>query len=358
MKKTDNKKQEIRVMALAAGRGTRLRPLTYQIPKPLLPIANRPVLEHSILNLKEQGFRKFIVNIYAHSAKIKKHFGTGKKFGVDIKYSQEKTLMGNAGGLKKVESFFRGTGTFVVISGDGFTDIDLRKAIRFHKRKKSLATMVLKNVESVFPFGITLMTGSGRIKKFMEKPGISDFVNAAVNTGIYIFEQDVFKFIPKNKFFDFGKDLWPRLLKNGLPIYGYNTHAYWCDVGDLSAYRKTIMDVLNGKVKIKMPGRKLKNSVWVGENVKIGKNVKFTPPCLIGDNSEIGSGAAIGPGVTVGRNSRLGKKVKLKNSVVWDDVIIDSSVKIKNCIVGHGAKIKESIILYGGTVINTEERGA
>jgi len=355
MKKTDNKDQEIRVMALAAGRGTRLRPLTYQIPKPLLPIANRPVLEHSILNLKDQGFRKFIFNLHAHAGKIKTHFGTGKRFGVDIKYSIEKTLLGNAGGLKKVENFFRGTGTFVVISGDGFTDIDLRDAVRFHQKKKSVATMVLKNVDSTFPFGITLTAASGKIKNFMEKPSISDFVNAAVNTGIYIFEE-VFKFIPKNRFFDFGRDLWPRLLKEGVPIYGYASDAYWCDVGDLTAYRKTIMDVLDGKVKIKMPGRKLKNSVWVGENVKIGKNVKFTPPCLIGDNSEIGSGAAIGPCVTVGRNSKLGEKVKVKNSVIWDNVLIDSSVKINNCIVGHGAKIRESITLYEGTVINTEER--
>ncbi len=343
-------------MALAAGHGTRLRPLTYQIPKPLLPIINRPVLEHSILNLKEQGFVNFIFNLHTHADKIKKHFGTGKNFGVNIKYSLEKTLMGNAGGLKKVERFFRGTGTFVVISGDGFTDIDLRKAVRFHQKKKSMATMVLKNVDSIFPFGITLTTASGKIKNFMEKPSISDFVNATVNTGIYIFEQEVFKFIPENKFFDFGRDLWPRLLKAGLPIYGYATDAYWCDVGDLSAYRKTIMDVLDGKVRVKMPGRKLKNSVWIGENVKIGKKVQFTPPCLIGDNSEIGSGAAIGPCVTVGRNSWLGKKVKVKNSVIWDNVLIDSSVKINNCIVGHGAKIKESITLYEGTVINTEEK--
>ena len=343
-------------MALAAGHGTRLRPLTYQIPKPLLPIVNRPVLEHSILNLKGQGFEKFIFNLYAHADKIKKHFGTGKKLGVDIKYSLEPTLLGNAGGLKKVEKFFRGTGTFAVISGDGFTDIDLRKAVAFHRKKKSVATMVLKNVDNIFPYGITLTAASGKIKKFMEKPGISDFVKASVNTGIYIFEQDVFKFIPKNKFFDFGRDLWPRLLKEGLPIYGYVTDAYWCDVGDLSAYRKTVMDVLDGKVRVNIPGRKIQNSVWIGENVKLGKNVKFTPPCLIGNNSEIGPGAAIGPFVTVGSNSSIGNRVKVKNSVIWNNVIIDSSVKIKNCIVGHGAKIKESITLYEGTVINTEER--
>ncbi|MBA3053264.1 MAG: NDP-sugar synthase [Candidatus Omnitrophota bacterium] len=351
-----NTDSDIRVMVLAAGVGTRLRPLTYRIPKPLIPIVNRPVMEHSISNLQKQGFRKFICNLHTHAGKIRKHFGTGKKLGVSMEYSLEKTLLGNAGGLKKVEGFFKGSGTLLVISGDGFTDIDIRKAVAFHRKKKSAATMVLKKVESTFPFGITLTNPAGKITKFMEKPCITDFVDATVNTGIYIFEQDVFKFIPKNNFFDFGRDLWPLLLKNKLPIYGYVTDAYWCDVGNLPDYRRTVADVLDGKVNIKIPGRERHRSVWCEKNVKIGKNVKFYRPCLIGENSEICDGAKIGPFVTIGRRSTIGPSAVVKNSIIWDNARIDGGVKIKNCIIDSGAAIKENLTLYEGTVINTEDR--
>jgi mannose-1-phosphate guanylyltransferase/phosphomannomutase len=346
---------DIRVMVLAAGVGTRLRPLTYRIPKPLIPIVNRPVMEHSIINLRGQGFGEFICNLHTHAGKIKKHFGTGKKLGVSLKYSLEKQLLGNAGGFKNVEHFFKGSGTALVISGDGFTDMDVRKAVAFHRRKKSFATMVLKKVESSFPFGITLTDPAGKIKKFMEKPGINDFVDATVNTGIYIFEQDVFKFIPENKFFDFGKDLWPLLLKKGLPIYGYVTDAYWCDVGNLPDYRRTVADVLDGRVNIRMPGKERQKSVWCGDNVRIGKNVKFRRPCLVGDDSEISDGARIGPFVTIGAGSFIGSGAIVKNSIIWNNARIDGGVKIKNCIIDSGASIRENLTLYEGAVINTED---
>jgi len=347
---------DIRVMVLAAGAGTRLRPLTYRIPKPLIPIVNMPVMEHSINNFHKQGFRKFMCNLHTHAGLIKNYFGSGKKFGVSMEYSFEKNLLGNAGGLKKVENFFKGSGTLLVISGDGFTDIDIRKAIAFHRKKKSVATMVLKKVQSVFPFGITLTSPAGKIKKFMEKPDITDFVDATVNTGIYIFEHDIFKFIPNHNFFDFGKDLWPLLLKKGLPIYGYVTDAYWCDVGNLADYRRTVADVLDGRVNIRIPGEERQGSVWCEKNVRVGKNVKFYRPCLIGADSEIGDGAKIGPFVTIGRGSKIGPAAVVKNSIIWNNARIESGVKIKNCIIDSGAAIKENLTLYEGAVINTEDR--
>jgi len=343
-----------KVMILAAGRGTRLRPLTYQIPKPMLPIVNRPVLEHSIANLKKQGFSQFLCNLHTHSGQIKKYFGNGKKLGIDLTYSIEKELLGNAGGLKKVENLFKGN-TFAVVSGDGFTDIDLNKVIRFHKKNHSFATMVLKKADIVLPFGITELGKNGRIKKFVEKPNISDFVNSTVNTGIYIFEPEVLNLIPRGKFYDFGTDLWPKLLGKGYPIYGYITTAYWCDVGNLSAYRQTQTDVLSGKIKISIPGKMVKKSVWVGENVKIARGVKLTPPCLIGENCSIAEQSRIGPFATIGKNSIIGKNVSVKNSIIWDNAVIDKSVKINNCIIGYKARVKENISIYEGTVIDIRE---
>ena len=341
-------------MLLAAGRGTRLQPLTYQIPKPMIPILNRPVLEHSILNLKKQGFLQFLCNLHSHAGQIRKYFGDGKKMGVNISYSVERELCGNAGGLKKAEDFFKGN-TFAVVSGDGFTNIDLNKVLRFHKKKHSFATMVLKKADSVLPFGITELGKTGRIKKFVEKPSISDFVNSTVNTGIYVFEQEILNLIPRGKFYDFSMDLWPKLLKKNYPIYGFVTDAYWCDVGNLSAYRQTQMDALSGKIKIPIPCKMIKKSIWLDENVKIGRYVKLIPPCLIGKNCFISSRSRIGPFVTIGKNSIVGKNVLVKNSIIWDNAVIDNSVKINNCIIGYKAKVQENISIYEGTIINIKE---
>ncbi len=345
---------DFKIMVLAAGKGTRLRPLTYQMPKPMIPIVNRPVLHYAFSNLKKQGFRNFVCNLHTHPEKIRRYFGDGSDFGISIRYSRESVLLGNAGGLKKVEGFFK-DGTFGVISGDGFTDIDLRKVIGFHRKKKAVATMVLKKLDSPIPFGITQISQSGKIKKFMEKPSITDFVSSTVNTGIYVFEPEILNLIPKGKFYDFGSDLWPKLLKMGYPIYGFVTDAYWCDVGNLDAYKQTQMDILGGKVKVEMPGKMIKNSIWVEEGARISHGVKIVPPVLIGKKTFIGRNARIGPFVTLGKNCRIGEGVSLKNTILWDEVSIDKFAKINNCIIGYGAEIKESISLFEGTVVTKEE---
>ncbi|MCD6413914.1 MAG: NDP-sugar synthase [Elusimicrobia bacterium] len=346
--------KDFRIMVLAAGKGTRLRPLTYQMPKPMIPIVNRPVLSYVFGNLKKQGFRNFVCNLHTHPEKIKNYFGDGSGFGINIEYSDERVLMGNAGGLKKVEKFFK-NGTFAVVSGDGFSEIDLRKVVEFHKAKKSFATMVLKKLDSPIPFGITQIFSSGKIKRFMEKPSITDFVDSTVNTGIYVFEPEVLNLIPEGKFYDFGGDLWPKLLRLRYPIYGFVTKAYWCDVGNLESYKQTQMDILGGRVKIEMPGKMVKNSIWIEKGAKIARGVKIIPPVLIGRKTFIDKKARIGPFVTIGKNCRVGEAVALKNAILWDDAVIDKFAKINNCIIGYGAVIKESISLFEGTVVTKEE---
>ncbi|PIU18098.1 MAG: hypothetical protein COT16_03325 [Elusimicrobia bacterium CG08_land_8_20_14_0_20_44_26] len=352
--RNEKNKGAAKIMVLAAGRGTRLRPLTYRVPKPMIPIANKPALEHFFLNLKEQGFSDFMCNLYAFPEKIRDYFAEGEKLGINIKYSIERKLLGSAGGLKKVENYFKDS-TFAVISGDGFTDMDLREVLKFHRKKKSFATMVLKEVDSALPFGFTRISSSGRIKKFIEKPRISTLTSPAANTGIYVFEPAALKLIPKDRFYDFGHDLWPKLLRLGYPIYGFETKAYWCDVGDLEAYRQTVFDVLDGKVKAHLDVSSKEKGVLLEKNVILGKNVKIIPPCLIGENTRVASGSRVGPYVSIGKNSKIGASVSVKNSIIWDNVLIDKNVRIKNCIIAYNAKIKESITLYGGAVISTEE---
>jgi len=236
-------------MVMAAGAGTRLHPLTITVPKPMVPIANRPVLEYTIENLKRHGITELVLNLHNHPELIKKHFGTGFAWGVKIHYSYEPTLLGTAGGVKNVESFLK-RGTFLVMSGDGLSDVNLTALLAFHRRRKAVGTMALKPMDMRLEYGVTLTDANGRIQKFVEKPLWSDVFFNTVNSGIYVFEPSVLAQIPAGKTYDFGHDLWPKLLKRRARIYGQEIGDYWCDVGNLSEYRRAQKDVLEGKIRI------------------------------------------------------------------------------------------------------------
>ncbi len=343
----------MKAFIMAAGVGTRLRPLTYNIPKPMIPIVNKPPLEHTLELLANQGIREVVINLHHQGKMIKRYFGKGSKWGIKITYSEEEELMGTAGGVKKAESFF--DDTFLVMSGDGLTDINLKKAIDFHYKKKALATMVLKQIDVRFEYGVVMVDKTGKIKKFLEKPSWSSVSANAVNTGIYIFEPMIFKYIPKNRFYDFGHDLWPLLLKKKERIYAYETKEYWCDIGNLSEYRKAQSDVLSGKVKINIPGEKVKKNVWVGKGTKINSKIRLEGPCIIGENCKIEEGVTIGKFTVLGDNGVIKKGVSLKNCIVWNDVYIDRNVELTNCIIGDSAYIQESIAVFEGSVINVKK---
>ena len=199
-------------MLLAAGAGTRLRPLTYQIPKPLIPVVNRPVIHFVLDNLARHGIKEIMINLFAHADQIRSYCGDGSQWGLKLHYSQEPSLLGTAGGVKRVESFFKGA-PFLVMSGDGLSDIDLSAMIAFHKKKRAFGTIAVKKVDSRFEYGITLLKPSGRITQFVEKPSWGEIFSNTANTGIYLFEPEVLKYIPKGKTYDFGHELWPKLLK-------------------------------------------------------------------------------------------------------------------------------------------------
>ena len=335
---------------MAAGAGTRLRPLTLQTPKPMVPIANKPVIEHTIENLAKHGFTDIVLNLHLFPEVIKNYLGNGKKYDINLHYSLEKKLMGTAGGLKKVEQHF--DDTFVVMSGDGLSDINLRKAVFFHKAKKALATIILKDVDSRFDYGITFTNKNGSISKFIEKPSWGEVFASTVNTGIYILEPEIFNLIPKNKFFDFAKDLWPLLLKKKLPIFGYITKDYWADVGNIKEYGKAAKDALEQNVRINMPATQVKKLIWIGKNTKIDKTVKVIAPCLIGDFCTLENNVIVGPCTTVGNNSKISAGSKVSNSILWDNTFIGKNVKLDNCVVGNKAKVSDGISIFEGTVLN------
>jgi NDP-sugar pyrophosphorylase family protein len=323
-------------MVMAAGAGTRLRPLTNSVPKPMVPIVNRPVLEYTIENLRRHGITEIMLNLHSHPDQIRDHFRDGARWGVQIHYSHERRLLGTAGGVKKVASFLSG-GTFLVMSGDGLSDVDLDRLVDLHRRKNAQATIGLKPVDSRFEYGIALMDGGGRVKRFVEKPRWRDIFSNDVNTGIYILEPAVLSEIPDNRIYDFGNDLWPKLLKKKARIFGQVIDRYWCDVGNIAEYRRAQKDLLDGNILFPKPPRPAPR-----------RGVKFEPRCAVGKNAEIGAGSVIGPYTVIGDNARIGRGSALRNCILWDNVRIGDHVTLDTCILGHGSRVADNASICEG----------
>jgi mannose-1-phosphate guanylyltransferase/phosphomannomutase len=340
----------IRAMVMAAGAGTRLRPLTNELPKPMVPIVNRPVLQYTIENLKRHGITDIVLNLHNHPDVIKNYFKDGGAWGVKIEYSYEPELLGTAGGVKKVEAFLK-QGTFLVMSGDGLSSVNLKNLLQFHISKKALGTIGLTPVDTRFDYGVTLTHKSGRITRFIEKPKWSDVFSNQVNTGIYVFESEALAFIPKGRIYDFGHELWPLLLKKKKPIFGYAIKDYWCDVGNLNEYRRAQRDVLDGRAGIVPPGRQIQPGVWAEEGSQIDSTVVFDAPCLIGRKAQIDRGAKIGSHTVIGHHCRIGAGSLVRNCTLWDEVQVGANVRLEHCVIGQKARVTENLSMFEGTVI-------
>ena len=288
---------------MAGGEGVRLRPLTVHRPKPLVPLLGEPVMGYAIQLLKKHGVGDIGVTLWYQPQKIRRFFGRGEQRGVQLRYYEEREPLGTAGSVKMAKKQLKDT--FFVLSGDGLTDCDLTDALRFHREKKALATLVLKRVNVPLPYGVVLTDGDSRITRFIEKPSWSRVFSDLVNTGIYILEPEIFDYIPDEGTPDFGKDIFPALLSGGLPLYGYETEGYWCDVGNQKAYLEAQMDLLSGKVK-------LEHSSGVHETAQISPSARIEGSCLIGANAVIGPGAVI------------------KNAVIGDQCRVESGAVIEN----------------------------
>lgn len=343
-------------MLMAAGEGTRLHPLTKVCPKPLLPVANSPIVFHVLRHAARCGIREVAINLHHLPGPIRQACGNGARWGIPITYSEEKRILGTAGGVKKLESFFRGE-TFFVLSADGLHDIDLQEALRFHRSKKALATMVLKEVDQRFEYGVTLSDCRGRIRGFAEKPMFSQFYSNTVNTGVYLFEPEIFRLIPPRRFYDFGCDVWPSLLKKKKPIYAYLTKNYWCDIGNLSEYRRGQRDALDGKVSIRLPGKAIPGPdrgpgvIRIGEKSSIHPKARLVAPCLIGNHCTVEKEAVLGPYATVGDGSKIRFGAMVKNSILLEHSRIGARAFVADCIVGPRVEVHPGESLYEGILL-------
>lgn len=345
--------KKIKAMVLAAGLGTRLRPLTELISKPMAPIVNKPVMEHIIELLVEHNFKDIICNLHWYPEAIKNYFGDGSKWGVNITYSYEEELLGTAGGVKNVEEFFEGN-TLLVLSGDALTDIDLKDLVRFHKKRRGIATLVLTRVEDSSQFGVALMDENKRIYGFQEKPLSGQAKSNLANSGIYVFEYEIFKYMPKGVFLDFARDLFPELLKRDIPYFGYEHNRYWNDVGSLEEYQQGNFDALEGKVRVKIPGKKINDGLWMGKNCKIHENVLIIPPVCIGNNCVIKKGAKLFGPIILGDNIVVDERAVLYRGIKWGSGYIGKDASLIGAIIGFDAKIKNKVSVFEKAVIGSK----
>ena len=315
----------------------------------------RPVMEHIIELLKSHNLSEIGVTLQYLPDCIQNYFGDGSEWGVTLRYYVEEVPLGTAGSVKNAERFL--DDTFLVISGDGLTDIDLSAAIQFHREKQAAATLVLMEVDSPLEYGVVITAPQGRITKFLEKPSWGEVFSNKVNTGIYILEPQVLSFFEPGQIFDFSKDLFPRLLADGLPLFGYVAQGYWCDIGNLEQYQQAHFDVLAGRTRVKMPGfatgpkqgeqgqqrvqreqegqgepgeqgQGLRPRVWIGQNTQIDLTAEIKDRVVIGDNCHIGPGVQIGNDCIIGDNVVIEEQASLKRSIILETAI---SAKERSC---------------------------
>ncbi len=334
---------------MAGGAGSRLRPLTCDLPKPMVPVMNKPVMTYSIELLKKYGITDIGVTLQYLPEQIQDFFQDGSDYGVHLSYFIEESPLGTAGSVKNAGGFL--DEPFVVISGDALTDIDLGRAIQFHKEKGSIATLVLKRVKVPLEFGVVITDESDSVTRFLEKPNWGEVFSDTVNTGIYIMDPKALNFFDAGKKFDFSCDLFPLLLKNRQRMYGYITNEYWCDIGDCQTYLSAHYDMLNGRVHQHFDGQKTNDNIWLGKGLKIAKGAKLEGPCLIGDYCSIEKDAYIGPYSVIGENCHIGEGASVKRSILWNHIVLGDGTAVRGAAICSKVGTGRRVSLYEGAVI-------
>lgn len=337
----------MKAMILAAGKGTRVRPITYTIPKPLIPILQKPVMEFLLELLRQHGFDQVVVNVSHLANEIEGYFRDGQRFGVEIAYSFEGRIvdgqlvgeaLGSAGGMRRIQDFYPFfDDTFVVLCGDALIDLDLTEAVKWHKQQGSIATIVTKSVERelVPSYGVVVTDDTGRIKAFQEKPSVEEALSTNINTGIYIFEPEVLDYIPSGQEFDIGADLFPKLVEMGAAFYAVPMEFEWVDIGKVPDYWHAIRSVLLGEIKnVSVPGKQVAPGIYTGLNVAVNwDKVDITGPVYIGGMTHIEDGAKIIGPTMIGPNCWICSGATVDNSVIFEYSRLGAGVRLVDKLV-------------------------
>ena len=337
---------------MAGGEGTRLRPLTSNQPKPMVPIVGKPCMEHIIDLLKEHGFEDIIVTVAFLPQAIRSYFGGGETLGVDVSYSVEESPLGTAGSVRLAAG--RLDDTFLVISGDALCDVDLTKLVEFHREKKASVTIGLKAVDNPLEFGIVVTDEAGRIERFLEKPSWGQVFSDTINTGIYVLEPEVLRHIPTDRPFDFSKELFPLLLEMGRPMYGFVMDGYWQDIGNLDQFRQANFDALDEKVSLNIPGIRIRGNVWVGEGVDLHDLDALEGPAFLGNYCRIAADATVGPYTVLGSSVTLRERARTARSIIDGSTSIGRATTVEGAIVGRSCDLRSHVRVQEGVAIGDE----
>ncbi len=344
----------MKAIIMAGGFGTRLRPLTINLPKPMVPIGNIPMMEHVVNLLKNHGFDDLVSLLYFQAEDIKNYFKDGRRFGVKMEYLQPDEDYGTAGSVRFAENFI--DDTVLVISGDVLTDFDLSAAMDWHRAKKSEATILLTRVANPLPYGIVVTDDDGRIVRFLEKPSWGELFSDTINTGIYILEPHSVRLIPPQTNFDFSQNLYPLMLSKKMALYGMIAEGYWKDVGNIDEYMLAHDDLLAGKIKLTLPLEERMSGearVLVGKNVTLGSDLKFHGTVIIGEYAVISDGSEITSSV-IGQRAVVGEKAEIGNSIIWADAAVGPESKIERSVIGARTRLGENVALNDNVIVSDD----
>ena len=341
----------MKAVVMAGGEGTRLRPLTSNQPKPMVPVVGKPCMEHIVELLRTHGFEDVVVTVAFLPQAIRSYFGDGESMGMRIEYSVEESPLGTAGSVRLAAGKL--DDTFLVISGDALCDVDLTKLVEFHKEREASVTIGLKSVENPLEFGIVVTDSEGRVERFLEKPSWGQVFSDTINTGIYVLEPEVLNHVPTDRPYDFSKELFPLLLEMGRPIYGLPLEGYWQDIGDLDQYRQANFDALDGHVDLSIQGVRLRGNVFAGEGVEFDLDAVEGP-------AYIGNYCRISPEATVAPYSILGNSVTLRDGARTSRTVIDSSTHVgtsaivEGAVIGRNCDLRAHVRIHEGVAIGDE----
>lgn len=345
--------QDLTAVVLAAGVGSRLDPLTQQLPKPLVPFVNRPVMEHILSLLKRHGITRSVSNLHHLPEKVRRHFGKGTAFGIDMSFVDEPELSGDAGGVRACREYITDD-TFLVVMGDLITDLDVSYVLNQHREKGAIATIALKQVEDVERFGVAVLDQSGFINAFQEKPRRADALSRLASTGIYVFDREIFDHLPKNGPIGFGRNLFPYLIEKGLPLLGVEVWGYWSDVGTIAQYRSSTLDALEGLVDVELAGTSFENG-WIGSHSEVSSKARLNGPVLLGANSRIADDVVINGYAVIGDNCVIERGAELQDVIIWADTVVGARANLRASVIGMECVVPAGVRVLDTTIVNADD---
>lgn len=342
----------MKAVILAGGEGTRLRPLTSNQPKPMMPIANRPMMEHIVKLLAQHGFDEIVVTVAFLANQIRTYFGDGAELGVEMRYATEDSPLGTAGAVRNAAEEL--DDTFLVIAGDVLTDIDLAEVVAAHKASGALGTIALKRVSDPVEFGIVITGEDGTIERFLEKPTWGQVFSDTINTGIYVLEPRIFDYIPEGEVVDFSSDVFPAALAKGELLMGHVIEGYWEDVGNLDSYLYAHEHILDGRVEVEIDGFRIRDNVWLGEGAEVDPDARLVGPAIIGPNCRIEAGALIGDHTVLGGDVVVKRDAEVVRSVIHEHTYLGAGAHLRGAVVARGCDVRNHASIEPGAVLGND----